>query len=117
MSIERFTLTQEHVDMLNNRSALDERFEAFMAASLTDRRGIREELSKNTRTIGEIHVALFAQDEHNEFGMTGLVTNMQRVVRHTEVVCNLARFCKWAVVGALSMLAPALAALHYLGWI
>lgn len=50
---ERFTLTQEHIDMLNNRVEIDARFEEFMADSLAARESMRAEINKNTQTIGE----------------------------------------------------------------
>lgn len=114
---KRFILTQEHIDMLQNRAAMDAEFKAFMEESLADRKSIRGELAANTRTINEVHTALFAKDDSNEFGITGLVTNMQAVVRHTEIVCNFARFCRALIIGALGMIVPALAGAHYLGWI
>ena len=103
--------------MLQNRAAMDAEFKAFMEESLADRKSIRGELAANTRTINEVHTALFAKDDSNEFGITGLVTNMQNVARHTEIVCNFARFCKALIIGALGMIVPALAGAHYLGWI
>jgi hypothetical protein len=123
---ERHTLSQEDIDMLQNRRALDAEFKEFMQQSLEDRKGIRKEVdglraevAANTRTTNEIHTALFAKNDDNDLGITGLVVSMQRVVNHSEVVCNFAKFAKRLVVGAGS-LAGALAAIaavgQLLGW-
>lgn len=100
---QRFVLTQADIAMLQNRRAIDEKFEDFMRESMADRRSIRKELEANTRTIYEMHTALFAKDDNNEFGITGLVVNMQNMVKHQEVLCNIAKFFKWLAVAAVSV--------------
>lgn len=118
---ERHTLSQEDIEMLQNRRALDTKFEEFMRESIEDRRGIRKEVDElrsevaaNTNMTREVHVALFATDDRNEFGITGLVTNMQTVVKHIEVVCNFAKFTKRLIIGGGSF-AAAITAILALG--
>lgn len=123
MEDDRFVLTQQHIDALNNRRALDAEFAAFMKASIADREDIRAKVSNletavadNTRTTNEVHTALFAKNDNNEFGITGLVTNMQSVVKHIEVVCSIAKFLKWSVVGTGSLAAAAVPFGKIFGW-
>lgn len=118
---ERHTLSQEDIDMLQNRRQLDAKFEDFMVKSLEDRQGIRKEVdglraavADNTRMTNEVHIALFAKNDDNELGITGLVISMQRILSHTEVVCNFAKFAKNIIVGGGS-LAAAIAAIIALG--
>jgi hypothetical protein len=120
---ERHTLSQEDIDMLQNRRQLDAKFEEFMAKSIEDRAGIRGKVDQlelavadNTRTTNAIHTALFARSDDNEFGMTGLMTNMQTVLKHTEVVCNFAKFAKWSIVGLGGLAAAVLPVGKLLGW-
>lgn len=113
----RITLKQEHIDMLENRRGLDVEFKDFMQASLADRKSIREALAENTRATNEVHLALFAPDDHNEFGMTGLVVNMQKVLKHVEVVCNIAKFFKWLAVSVLAAAAAILPLAQAMGWL
>lgn len=113
---ERFTLRQEHIDMLENRRGLDAEFKSFMTESLADRKSIREALAENTRATHEVHLALFARDDENDFGMTGLVVNMQKVLKHVEVVCGIAKFFKWLVVGVGSLTAALIPIGQVLGW-
>ena len=122
MDNDRFTLTQEEHEMLKGRRAIDTKIEEFMRASIEDRMSIREQVVKldravagNTQTINEMHTALFAKDDDNEFGVAGLMVNMQKIVKHTEVTCNIARFLKWSTVSVLGVVVPILAGLHYLG--
>jgi hypothetical protein len=114
---ERFTLTQEHIEMLNSRRAVDAQFGEFMQDSDARVNRLEKAVARLEAVINEMHTALFAKDDTNEYGVTGLMVNMQRIVRHTEVVCNIARFFKWCVVGVLGIVTPFLAALHYLGWV
>lgn len=118
---ERHTLSQEDIDMLQNRRQLDAKFEDFMAKSIEDRTGIRKEVdglraavADNTRMTNEVHIALFAKNDDNELGITGLVIIMQRILNHTEIVCNFAKFAKHLVVGG-GTLAAAIAAILALG--
>lgn len=111
---ERFTLKQEHIEMLENRRGLDAEFKSFMQESLADRKSIREALAENTRATHEVHLALFAKDDDNELGITGLVISMQRVLKHVEVVCGIAQFFKRLVIGGGSV-AAAIAAILALG--
>lgn len=123
MEEERFVLTQQHIEAITNRRALDVQFAEFMQASMVDRadiraqvEGLKTDVAANTRTTNEVHTALFAKDDSNEFGITGLVTNMQNVVKHIEVVCSIAKFLKWSVVGTGSLAAAAVPFGKIFGW-
>jgi hypothetical protein len=119
----RFTLSQSDIEAIKNRRALDTEFAAFMQASIVDRRQIREEveqlakaLAANTHTTQEVHTALFAKDDNNDFGTAGLVVNMQSVLNHVKVVCGIARFFRWVIVGVGGMAAAAVPFGKIFGW-
>lgn len=110
---KRLTLTQEEI---MQRRQLDAKFEAFMAESIADRKGIREELARSTRTLNEVHTALFARDDDNDLGITGLVPSMQRVMQHVNVTCGIAKFLKWSVISAGAIAAALIPISQILGW-
>lgn len=112
----RFVLSQSDIEMLKNRRTIDAKFEAFMVESMEDRKRIRAELADNSRATNEMHTALFAKDDNNDLGITGLVVGMQTVLKHVEVVCNIARFLKWAVVGTGGIAAAAVPFGKIFGW-
>lgn len=123
MSDDRFVLSQDDIDTIKNRRALDTEFATFMQASLADRQAIREEvaqlakaLAANTRTTDEVHTALFAKDDNNEFGTTGLVVNMQTVLNHVKVVCGIAKFFRWVVIGVGGLAAAVVPVGQIFGW-
>lgn len=98
------------------RRALDAEFKAFMKESIEDRKGLRQELAGNTRTLDAVHIALFAKDDENELGITGLVPSMQRVVQHVTVTCSIAKFLKRLAVGVVGTLAALIPIGQALGW-
>jgi hypothetical protein len=98
------SLTQEDIDMLHARREIDAKFEEFMVKTTTDVEGLQKGLAANTATTNAIHTALFAKDDNNVYGMPGLMTNMQKVVTHTEVVCNIAKFAKRLAIGLVAVL-------------
>lgn len=60
-----------------------------------------------------LDVAMFATDENNEHGTVGMMTMMQTVYKHVQVMCNIARGIwiafKWlgAAAGVLASVAAA----------
>lgn len=66
-----------------------------------------------------VNVALFAEDADNEFGTAGVMTVMQKIDKHIDVMCNLAlgvkKFIKWGAA-TLTGAAGLFAAMKAAGW-
>jgi hypothetical protein len=103
-----------------------ERTAGFTFASGERRQGLTEVINRLdrmhsrlgdiTETLDRQNVALFARDPHNEFGMSGVMTVMQKVDQHIDVLCAWARTGKkilkaavWTI-GAAGTIAGAIAA-------
>lgn len=102
--------------MLENRRQIDTEFKDFMRESMADRKSIRESLAENTRTTHEVHLALFAKNDDNELGITGLVISMQKVLTHVEVVCSYAKFFKRTILTVGGIAAALVPIGQLLGW-
>ena len=76
-------------------------------------------MEKQGATLGRLESAMFARDADNEFQSIGVMTIMQKVDRHLDVICRLANWAKISVkwgVGTLTALAGLLAAGRAAGW-
>lgn len=88
-----------------------ERTAGFTFASGERRQGLTEvidriervqaRLGDITETLDRQNVALFARDPHNEFGMSGVMTVLQKVDQHIEVLCSWARTGKKVLKAAI----------------
>ena len=76
-------------------------------------------LERQGATLGRLESAMFARDADNEFQSIGVMTVMQKVDKHLDVLCNIAKWTKrtmaWAA-GTLTALAGLLAAGRAAGW-
>lgn len=95
-------LTQEDIDMLQNRRQLDAKFEGFMDSCQAQINTLDTAVANNTRLTDEVHTALFAKDANNKFEMPGLMVSMDKVLNHVKVMCNIAKFFKWLAVTGLA---------------
>ena len=84
---------------------------------------VMEHLRGIRTTLDRQDVALFARTEDNEFGMPGVMTVMQRVDAHIDVLCAWARTAKkilkaavWTA-GSLGTIAGTIAAARAVGWL
>ncbi len=74
-------------------------------------------------TLDRQNVALFAKTDDNEFGTPGVMTVMQKVDQHINVLCGIAHTTKkvlktifW-LVGGIGTVAGTIAAAAAVGWI
>ncbi len=65
-------------------------------------------LAEGTKIMGRLNDAMFAKDENNEFESPGVMTVMQKINRHVDMMCNFASGVRR--VGLLVMWAGGVAA-------
>lgn len=65
--------------------------------------------------IEKIDTALFATDDDNEYGVTGLMVTAKKMSSHIDTVCALGRFVRNAIIW-LGGLAGGLSGILYLGF-
>lgn len=84
---------------------------------------VNDKLDTIISTQSRHGIALFAKDTDNEFGTVGVMTVLQKVDQHIDVLCTWARALKRIVkfvfwsVGGIGTLAGAVAAAQAVGWL
>jgi len=51
-------------------------------------------LAEGTQIMARLNDAMFAKDENNEFESPGVMTVMQKINRHVDMMCNFAAWVK-----------------------
>lgn len=77
---------------------------------------VHARITKLDERMNRFETAMFAPDEHNEFGRPGLMRTADRLDSHLDALCKFAKFAKALVLGLLAGAASIAAIGQSLGW-
>jgi hypothetical protein len=79
-------------------------------------KGIHIRLDDQDGVLKSIHGALFDKDDTGQHKHIGLIVMFEEINNHMKVVCNFARWFKWAVVSLGTIAGGYLAISKAMGW-
>jgi hypothetical protein len=96
-------------------TTIDQKFDQLVAKIDEMRLSNTAEHQVVCAKLEKIDTALFATDDENEYGITGLMVTARKMSSHIDTVCTLGRFTKKAAQW-LAAVASAVSAIWFLGF-